>query len=196
MIIEWRDQRDSLPLQDLDLFGRLSQYFDALDVHLRAGQGWFIFNASGVRAARISAFIANRLREVGPFISTYLIPWREFSLNSYMVGIELQSISEPDALEGKARTEFDIASRVSREHMVRLVASDLLILTGLQPSHPHELEFLDETIGRRFSQRLSTILVSPELPQDLSARFAEIAPGSQLWDRLFSRMYERSLIAL
>lgn len=191
-----RDERDALPLQDLDLFSRMTQYFDAIDPHLRAGTGWFIFNASGARANRVTAFIAGRLREIGPFVSTYLIPWREFSLNSYMVGVELQSIGEPEALEGRARTEFDIASRVSRDHMVKLVASDLLILTGLQPSHAHELEFLDETITRRYTQRLSTILVSPRLPQDLRASFEEIAPGAPLWDRLFTRMYERSLIAL
>jgi hypothetical protein len=190
------DQRDALPLQDLDLFTRLTHYFDALDVHLRAGTGWFIFNASGPRATRITAFIATRLREFGPFITSYLIPWREFSLNSYMAGIELQSITEPDSLEGKAKREFDIASRVSREHMVKLVASDLLILSGLKPSHPHELEFLDETVGRRYNQRLATILISPSLPQDLSATCESIAPGSQIWDRLFSRMYERSLIAI
>ncbi len=191
-----RDERDALPLQDLDLFTRLTQYFDAIDVHLRAGTGWFIFNASGVRAARVSAFIAGRIREIGPFASTYLIPWREFSLNSYMVGIELQSIGEPDALEGRAKTEFDIASRVSRDHMVKLVASDLLILTGLQPTYSHELEFLDETITRRHTQRLSTILISPRLPQDLHTTFEEIAQGAPLWDRLFTRMYERSLIAM
>ena len=191
-----RDERDALPLQDLDLFSRLTQYFDAIDLHLRAGTGWFIFNASGARANRVTAFIAGRLREIGPFVSSYLIPWREFSINSYMVGVELRSIGEPDALQGRAKTEFDIASRVSRDHMVKLVASDLLILTGLQPSHSHELEFLDETITRRYTQRLATILISPRLPQDLSVSFNEIAPGAQIWERLFDRMYERSLIAL
>lgn len=195
-MINRRDERDALPLQDLDLFSRLTQYFDALDLNLRSGTGWFIFNASGTRATRISAFIANRLREIGPFISAYLIPWREFALNSYMVSVELQSIAEPDALEGKAKTEFDIASRVSRDHMVKLVASDLLILTGVQPAHLHELTFLEETIGRRYDQRLSTILVSPRLPQDLAAAYQQIGFGAPLWERLFARMYERSLIAL
>ncbi len=195
-MIERRDQWDMVPLQDLDLFTRLTQYFDAIDLNLRAGTGWFIFNASGSRAARITAFIATRLRELGPFLSSYLIPWREFSLNSYMVGVELQSIAEPESLEGKAKAEFDIASRVSREHMVRLVASDLLILSGLKPTHDHELEFLEETIGRRYNQRLATILISPSMPQELANSFEEIAPGASLWDRLFDRMYERSLIAM
>ncbi len=195
-MIERRDQRDAVPLQDLDLFTRLTQYFDAIDLNLRAGTGWFIFNGSGTRATRITAFIATRLRELGPFLSSYLIPWREFSLNSYMVGIELQSIAEPESLVGRAKAEFDIASRVSREHMVRLVASDLLILSGLKPEHRHELEFLDETIGRRYNQRLATILITSSTPQDLAASFDQIAPGASLWDRLFDRMYERSLIAM
>lgn len=195
-MIDRRDQRDAMPLQDLDLFTRLTQYFDSIELNLRAGTGWFIFNSSGSRASRITAFIGSRIRELGPFVSAYLIPWREFSLNSYMVGVELQSIPEPDTLEGKAKTEFDIASRVSRDHMVKLVASDLLVLTGLQPTHPHELEFLDETVARRYNQRLSTILISPKLPHELYGSFQNIAPGAQLWDRLFARMYERSLIAL
>ena len=195
-MIDPRDARNALPLQDLDLFGRLTQYFNAFEMHSRSGTGWFIFNASGARATRITAFIISRLREQGPLISSYMIPWREFSLNSYMVSVELQSIAEPEALVGKAKTEFDIASRVSRDHMVKLVASDLLILTGLQPSHPHELEFLDDTIGRRYNQRLATILISPRLPQDLNATFENIAHGAMLWERLFSQMYERSLIAL
>lgn len=191
-----QDGSETLPLQDLDLFTRLSQYFEAFEQHLRAGHGWFIFNASGARAARITAFIASRVNEFGPWISTYLVPWREFSLNAYMVEIELQSIEQPESLEGKAKTEFDIASRVSRDAMVKLVASDLLIVTGLRPTHPHELEFLDETIERRYSQQLSTILVSPQLPHELSATFDQVIPGAPLWDRLFTRMYQRSFIAL
>lgn len=187
---------ETLPLQDLDLFTRLTQYFDAFEQHLRAGHGWFIFNASGARALRISAFIAGRVNEFRPWISSYLVPWREFSLNAYMVEVELQAISEPDALEGKARAEFDIASRVSRDQMVKMVASDLLIVTGLHPSHPHEIEFLDEAIEQRFRQQLSTILISPQLPQELSATFDQTMPGVPLWDRLFNRMYQRSFIAL
>ncbi|HEX3724556.1 MAG TPA: hypothetical protein VHV31_17330 [Nitrolancea sp.] len=187
---------ETLPLQDLDLFTRLTQYFDTFEHHLRAGHGWFIFNASGARAMRITTFIASRIQEFGPWISTHLIPWREFSLNAYMVQIELQSIAEPEMLEGKAKTEFVIASRVSRDQMVKMVASDLLIISGLRPTHPHELEFLDETIARRYQQQLSTILISPLLPQDLATTFAELMPGAPIWDRLFSRTYQRNFIAL
>jgi hypothetical protein len=190
------DGSETLPLQDLDLFTRLSHYFDTFEQHLRSGHGWLIFNTSGARAARVTAFIVSRINEFGPWISTYLIPWREFSLNAYMVEIELQSIAQPESLEGKAKTEFDIASRVSRDAMVKLVASDLLIVNGLRPKHPHELEFLDQTIERRHRQQLSTILISPQLPQDLSTTFDNILPGAPLWDRFFTRMYQRSFMAL
>jgi hypothetical protein len=190
------DLSETLPLQDLDLFTRLTQYFDAFEQHLRAGHGWFIFNASGTRALRVSGFIAGRVNEFRPWVSSYLVPWREFSLNAYMVEVELQSISEPDLLEGKARAEFDIASRVSRDQMVKMVASDLLIVTGLRPSHPHEIAFLDEAIERRFQQQLSTILISPQLPHELSSTFDQTVPGAPLWDRLFNRMYQRSFIAM
>ncbi len=190
------DLSETLPLQDLDLFTRLTHYFDAFEQHLRAGHGWFIFNASGTRALRVSGFIAGRVNEFRPWISSYLVPWREFSLNAYMVEVELPAIAEPKALEGKARAEFDIASRVSRDQMVKMVASDLLIITGLRPSHPHEIAFLDEAIEQRFLQRLPTILISPQLPDELSSTFNQTVPGAPFWDRLFARMYERSYIAM
>ncbi len=191
------DIRGSASLQDVDLFARLNQYFDTLDQHLRAGHGWFIFNAAGSRGRRISAFILGRLAQYQPFVSSYVVPWRDFSLNAYMVEIELQTIAHHEGeLKGKAKTEFDIATRVSRESMVKMVASDLLIVTELRPAHRHELLFLDQTMERRYNQRLSTILTTPRQPHELVAEFANLAPEVPFWDRLFSRMYERSLIAL
>jgi hypothetical protein len=191
------DIRGSASLQDVDLFSRLNQYFDVLDQHLRAGHGWFIFNAAGSRSRRIGAFILSRLAPYQPFVSTYVVPWRDFSLNAYMVEIELQTIAQREGeLEGKAKTEFDIATRVSRDSMVKMVVSDLLIVTELRPTHRHELLFLDQTMERRYNQRLSTILTTPRQPQELATEFASLAPEVPFWDRLFSRMYERSLIAL
>jgi hypothetical protein len=129
------DIRGSASLQDVDLFSRLNQYFDVLDQHLRAGHGWFIFNAAGSRSRRIGAFILSRLAPYQPFVSTYVVPWRDFSLNAYMVEIELQTIAQREGeLEGKAKTEFDIATRVSRDSMVKMVVSDLLIVTELRPT--------------------------------------------------------------
>ena len=191
-----REGSEILPLQDLDLFTRLSHYFDSFEQQLRAGHGWLIFNSSGARAARISAFIARRISEFGPWISSYLVPWREFSLNAYMVEVGLQSVGQPETLEGKAKAEFDIATRVSRDAMVKMVASDLLVVTGVRPSHSHELEFLNETIERRYNQHLSTILVTPQLPQEMPLTFESVAPGLKMWDRLYARMYERCFIAL
>jgi hypothetical protein len=190
------DIQGSALLQDVDLFNRLNQYFGAIDQHLRAGHGWFIFNASGSRGRRIGSFILTRLVERRSFISYYLVPWRDFSLNAYMVEIELQTLAPHEGqLRGKAKTEFDIATRVSRDSMVKMVASDLLVVTELRPAHRHELVFLDQTMERRYNQRLSSILVTPAQPHELAAEFASLAPDVPFWDRLFSRMYERSLMA-
>lgn len=194
--METHDVLNAFPLQDVDLLNRLSQYFDTLDQHVRAGHGWFIFNATGSRGSRVASYISSRLSEFPPVLSYYAIPWRDFSLNAYMVEVELQSITDGDQLKGKAKAEFDIATRVSRDSMVRMIASDLLILTGVRPAHPHELSFLDQTIERRYHGRLPTILVTPLQPQEMAAHIQGIAPDWPFWDRLFGRMYERSLMAL
>lgn len=191
------DLRDQVSLQDVDLLTRLSQYFDALEQHLRAGHGWFIFNASGARGARIGSLILGRLRGYQPLTTYYFLPWRDFSLSAYMVAVELQEMApHEEELEGKAKTEFDIATRVSRDTMVKMVASDLLIISGLQPRHRHEVVFLDQTVARRYDQRLSTILLTPYRVDELAARYREVVPDEPLWDQLFNRMYDRSLMAL
>ena len=195
-MLERLDERHSVPLQDVDLLTRLSQYFDALDEHLRTGNGWFIFNAAGVRGTRVAAYIMGRLSDVSPRFSYYVVPWRDFSLSAYLIEVELQSLAQQPPQEGKAKREFDIATRISRDSMVKMVASDLLVVTGLQPSHLHELQFLDETVERRYNQRLSTILLTPKQPHEMPGAFQEVAPATPFWDRLFGRMYERSLIAV
>lgn len=191
------DIQEHVSLQDVDLLTRLSQYFDSLEQHLRAGHGWFIFNTAGARGARVASFILTRLAEYQPLTTYYFVPWRDFSLNAYMVGVELQEIAPHESeLEGKAKTEFDIARRVSRDSMVKMVAADLLIVAGLRPAHRHELIFLDETVERRYNQRLSTILLAPQLPAELASTMTQVAPDTPFWDRLFTRMYERSLMAV
>ena len=188
---------EAVPLQDLDLLQRLTQYFDTIDHHLHAGHGWFIFNADGTREMRISSLLLSRLSALQPFVTYYYVPWREFSLNAYMIEVELQSIAPlENQLAGKAKTEFDIATRVSRDNMVKMAVSDLLVISGLRPAHHHELEFLDQTIERRYRDRLSTILLTPVLPDVLAREFAELDSTTPFWDRLFTRMYERSLIAV
>ncbi len=189
--------REEPSLQDVDLLGRLTQYFDSITQHLRAGHGWFIFNARGTRGARIVAFILSRLAEYQPLITYYYIPWRDFALNAYMVEVELQAMAERAApLQGRVKREYDIATRISRDSMARMVISDLLIVAGVAPHHRHELQFLDQAVERRYTQKLSTILITPAQPHELAAQFEELAPGEGVWERFFNRMYERSLIAL
>lgn len=184
-------------LHDVDLLGRLTQFFDMLEQHVRAGHGWFIFNARGQRGNRIAAFILGRLAEYQLLFTYYFVPWRDFALNAYMVEVELQSLAaQRQSLQGRAREEFDIATRVSRDNLARMMVSDLLIVAGVQPRHRHELVFLDQAVERRYQQRLSTILITPAQPHELALQIERVAPGERFWERLFERMYERSLIAL
>lgn len=188
---------ETVPLQDADLLNRLSHYFDALDQHVRAGHGWVIFNAGGTRGARIGAFIQSRLADYRALFTQHYVPWRDFSLNAYMVSVALQTIApQEEQLEGKAKAEFDIATRVSRDALVKLAASDLLVLAGLRPEHRHEVVLLDETVARRYDQGLPTILITPFRPDDLASTYREIAPETPLWDRLYARLYERNLMAV
>src|ERR1041385_1063107 len=111
---------DSVSIQDRDLLGRLSSYFDKIDVRLREGQGWLIFNADRGRTGRLSRFIGDRLREYRPLVSSYLIPWRDFALNAYMLKVELVANPLPpvtgDAdIDLRQKQEYEIAGRVSRD---------------------------------------------------------------------------------
>jgi hypothetical protein len=74
--------------------------------------------------------------------------------------------------------------------------TDLLVLIGLKPSFWHEATFLDQTIEERYRQRLATILLTPDMPQQLEAEFQSLDPSRTFWSRLFERMYETSLVAL
>src|SRR5690606_32170270 len=65
------DRQRSASLQDIDLLGRLSHYFDTLDEHVRAGHGWFIFNAAGGRGARLVSLILSRLAEAPSLVTYY-----------------------------------------------------------------------------------------------------------------------------
>jgi hypothetical protein len=39
-------------------------------------------------------------------------------------------------------------------------------------------------------------LMTPDLPQELEAEYESVDPTRTYWNRLFSRMYETSLVAL
>ena len=189
---------EQAPLQDQDLLQRLSIYFDAFDTRLKKGQGWFIFNAAPGRSSRISAFIQARLGDHGARVSSCVVTWRDFALSAYVHEIGLPQLA-PEAEEARndrVKREFQLAQRVTKDTLDDLVFSDLLVLVGLQPRQPHEAVFLDRTIDGRYRQRLATILLTPEMPEELAADFATLDPTRTYWERLFSRMYETSLVAL
>jgi hypothetical protein len=189
---------EQAPLQDQDLLQRLSTYFDAFDTRLRKGQGWFIFNAPTSRSLRISAFIQARLNDYGTKVSSYVLTWRDFALSAYVNEVGLPQLA-PEAEVGtdaRFKREVEIAQRVTRDTLDQMVFSDLLVLVGLKPKQPHEAALLDRTIDGRYRHRLATILLTPDLPEELAAEFATLDPTRAYWERLFSRMYETSLVAL
>ncbi len=188
---------NQLPLQDRDLLQRLNLYFDSLEQRLQHGEGWIIFNASGPRSTRITQYLLQRLREAS-LLSHYFVPWRDFSLTSYMVEVELQSLqSTSGELFGDRKREYEIATRVSQQTMIRMVTADLLIVNGLLPRHGHEVRYLNDTIESRYRSRLATIIVTPEQPHELEQDVTRLADhGVETWGRLAHRLYETNLIAV
>ncbi|MBA2520887.1 MAG: hypothetical protein H0V24_14580 [Chloroflexia bacterium] len=187
---------DHAPMQDRDLLLRLSMYFDAVDLRLRQGQGWFIFNARGGRSRRISTFIQLRLAEHTPPVSHYLMPWRDFALSAFVTQEALPVLAPDVAADARIREEFDLAARITSQTWTQMLSTDLLVLVGLKPSNRHEAELLDRTLTSRHDQRLATILLAPDMPQELAAELQTADPAAQYWDRIFQRMYDTSLVAL
>jgi len=190
---------DQAPLQDRDLLVRLGLYFDAFELRLRQGQGWFIFNAPSQRSNRISTYIQRRIEEYEPSVSAYLVPWRDFAISAYVTEVGLAELApgtEGDAVPPAAKQGYEVAKHVTQDTREKLLFSDLLVLVGLKPNHWHEATFLDRTIDERYRKRLATILVTPDLPNELEAEFGSVDPTGTFWPRLFQRMYETSLVAL
>lgn len=190
---------DQAPLQDRDLLVRLSWYFDAFEQRLRQGQGWFIFNAPGQRSSRISTYIQHRISEYQPSVSAYLMPWRDFALSAYVTEVgmaELAPAPDEENAPTAVKQGYEVAKHVTQDTREKLIFSDLLVLVGLKPNHWHEATFLDRTIDERYRKRLATILVTPDLPNELEAEFGSVDPTGTFWPRLFQRMYETSLVAL
>jgi hypothetical protein len=189
---------DDISLQDLDLLQRLNQYFATLDLRLRSGQGWVIYNVSGPRSTRLTRFLQEHLNQTSWAFDHYFLAWRDFALTAYLVTEELAEMSakEPELSE-HAKREYAIAARVSRHTLAKMVTTDLLILSGLHPRTEHELSYLDQTIERRYQQRLSTILMTPEQPHELAADIARISQhGDAVWKRLSDRLYRMNLVAV
>ncbi|MBA2276195.1 MAG: hypothetical protein H0W06_00400 [Chloroflexia bacterium] len=191
-VTRWSDE---VPLHDRDLLLRLRLYFDALDQRLRTGEGWLIFNAEEARSRRISGYVKQRLTESTPSRSYSIVSWRDFALSAYVQQLNIGGTTL-DVDTVRQRRERDVASHVTRATLDALTGSEFLVVTGLKPAHMHEAVFLDWTIERRYQQRLATMLVTPDLPQELEADLATLDPTRRFWQRLFERMYETSLVAL
>ncbi|MCC6316039.1 MAG: hypothetical protein IT337_18735 [Thermomicrobiales bacterium] len=187
---------EQAPLQDRDLLQRLSLYFDTVDHRLRHGEGWFIFNAKPGRSRRIAAFIQARLNEHTPPVSYFVMPWRDFALSAYVTEVGLPELAPSVGANARAQQEFDLAIRITHQTWTQVVSTDLLVLVGMKPAHRHEAELLDRTIERRHEQRLATILLTPDMPQQLEDEFRGVDPAHAYWWRIFNRMYESSLVAL
>ena len=187
---------DQAPLQDRDLLQRLSAYFDGFDTRLRQGQGWFIFNAPASRSRRIASFIQYRIADYQPGVSSYMMPWRDFALSAYVNEVGLPGLAPEVAAGGKAKREFELATRVTHNTWIQMVSTDLLVLVGLKPTRRSEAELLDRALEGRHEQRLATIILTPDMPRDLEDDFATLDPTHTYWQRIFQRMYETSLVAL
>ncbi len=190
---------EQAPVQDRDLLQRLSLYFDAFEQRLRQGEGWFIFNAEGKRGKRISTFIERRLDDVGGDVDACVMPWRDFALSAYVneVGLpQLEPQVKSDDGNERLRREYEFARQVTQHVWQRCESAELLVVTDLRPRQQHEATFLDRTVEQRYSTRKATILLTPEMPSELEADLRSIDPTASTWNRLFSRMYETSLVAL
>lgn len=196
---EPKERSEETPLQDIDLLQRLTRYFDELDIRLRHGQGWLIFNASGARAGRINRFLLEHVQTANVPFSHYFLPWRDFALTAYLIQNELHdNLGERgDSASSIPVAEYQIAANVSRQTLARMVTSDLLVLSGLSPRHGHEIRYLEETIERRHHYRLATIIVTPEQPHELAIEVSRASgDGLDAWTRLSTRLYETSLVAV
>jgi hypothetical protein len=167
---------DQAPIQDRDLLQRLSIYFDAVEQRLRLGEGWLIFNAGTRRSRRISGFIQHRLAEQRPPVRYFMLPWRDFAIS--------------------VEAEFNLAAKVTSSIWTQMVSTDLLVLIGCKPTQRHEIELLDRTLASRRGQKLATILMTPEMPQQLEADLVSVDPDRRYWESIFRGMYETGLVAM
>ena len=57
-----------------------------------------------------------------------------------------------------------------------MLSTELLVVDGCKPAHRHEAELLDRTLANRHSQRLATILMTPDMPSQLEAELETVDP--------------------
>jgi hypothetical protein len=187
---------EQAPIQDRDLLQRMSLYFDAVDHRLRLGEGWLIFNASHRRSRRIADFIQHRLAEHRPPVSYFLMPWRDFALSAFVTDVGMPSLAPSVATDDRARAEFDLAARVTSSTWTQMLSTDLLVVVGCKPTERREADLLDRTLANRQSQRLATILMTPDMPGQLEAELETVDPNGRYWQSIFGRMYETGLVAM
>ncbi len=187
---------EQAPIHDRDMLQRMIMYFDAVEHRLRLGEGWMIFNAGGRRSRRIAGFIQDRLREHQPPVSHFLMPWRDFALSAYVRDVGLPSLAPKVSENARAQAEFDLAARVTSSTWMTMLSTDLLVVVGCKPEHLREVELLDRTLENRQSQRLATILMTPEMPGQLEANLEHVDPEGRYWGSIFGRMYETGLVAM
>jgi len=190
---------DDVSIQDRDLLVRMSAYLDTIEMRIRQGQGWFIFNADRARAARIAQYVLAGLRVRAPIISHTLMTWRDFALNAYITEVALpREEQEAPAPEPESRRDQEqrIARRVSREAYWRALNMDVLVLLDLAPTHTHEVTFLEGILASRYRLHLPTVLTTPFMPDGLKTAIDAVDMEGGTWDQLWGRMYETSLIAV
>lgn len=185
-----------LSLQDRDLLARLTTYAEGLESRVREGQGWLVFNADEQRAARAERVLRGALVACRPFISSLIMPWRDFALNAYMeIELQQQGPQIPPAADDPRHQAYDIAQRVARDTLSWLRHCDLLLLRGVAPAHRHQLDYLERVIAARYERRLATLLLTPQSPEGLAAACRALDPSTDRWSCIYRRLSERCLIA-
>ncbi len=186
-------------VQDRDLLVRMTAYLEQLDLRVRQGQGWFIFNADRTRAARIAQYLLVALRSRPITLSHALMTWRDFALNAFVTEVALPREERDDpapAPESDRDRERQIARRVSREAYWRALNVDVLILLDLAPTHTHEVAFLDSILTSRARLHLPSVLTTPLMPDGLQHAMDAHDPTGEVWGRIWRQMYDTGLIAL
>jgi hypothetical protein len=189
-------KKPSTANQDVDLYSRLNNYLNRVDLHIKQGRGWFIFNADRTRAARIVSHFLERLRDYSPYITYNHIPWRDFALDAYMRQHLNTTNNQPPQTDEKLNKEYNIARKISSNTSLSMLTSDLLIISGLAPGNSEEVNRLGQVVVGRHTRQMATVLVSPRMPHELAQDFEKFSNSSETWSEFYRRMYESSLMAL
>lgn len=188
-----------LSTQDADLLLRLNAYFDDLDQHVSKGHGWLIFSCAGERGARVRRLVLNRLALLRPLYSYYHVSWRDLALHSYVSNVALPqdaSLVAEEESSSPRRQQYEIATSVAHATMYHLTTADVVVLTGVHPTHQHEAIALTDTAVRRAKVRRATIVLTPHDPWELPRAFNAADPSTRSWQQFFDAMVSASLIAV